>query len=146
MKHKLYRVVSLCVAILLLLSGCSIGNRSEKEIVLTEEQKDRIQRFVDVREKWETYEEGFNSYYINRVYVSEDEEGNTLVSVAYTKDSGLGYMAYVETGYKIDAERIVYTNADSHWLGGAITVDMETISDEQLGTVLRRSYKEYLSK
>lgn len=157
----LCRIVCLCLSLVLLLSGCCIDDflaeaierieaeRMEaklSEVELTEEQESQIDRFVDVREGWETYKEIVNTYYINRVYISEDEEGNTLFSVAYEEETRFGYSCFAECGYRVTADRIICTYADRNWMGSGTEVDLETISDEQLREVLRQSYKKYLSK
>ena len=146
MKQKSYRIVCLCISLVLLLSGCSTGSLFAKEIELTEEQENRIDRFVAVRDKWETYKDIVNTYYINRVYVSEDEEGNVVFSVAYEQETNFGYSVFVEFGYRVTVDKIMRTDADNNCLGSGTTVDMETISDDELREVLRQSYKKYLSK
>lgn len=143
---KLYRIVCLCLLLLLVLSGCSIGAVFEKEVVLTEEQENRIERFIGYRPKWETYRTIVDTYYINKVDVSEDEEGNTILTFVYTKDFGDGSSYFVECGIRIEGEKAYVCEAASEWRRRAMEVDMETISDEELREVLRQSYKNYLSE
>lgn len=137
------RLMCLCVALmLLLLSGCS----AEARVQLTEEQENRVDMIVQHRDEWETYREVVRTYYINRLYISE-EEGNTILTVAYVvkEDSMMQYFVGL-TGYTVtDEDFIASGDYDMAWMANAEYVDMETMSDEELREVVRQSYIGYLS-
>lgn len=141
--RKTYRIMCLCVTLmLLLLSGCSVKAR----VQLTEEQENRVDMIVQHRDEWETYREVVRTYYINRLYISE-EEGNTVLTVAYVvkEDSMMQYFVGL-TGYTVtDEDFIASGDYDMAWMANAERVDMETISDEELREVVRQSYIDFLS-
>ena len=141
--RKIQRIMCLCVTLMIvLLSSCSI----KAKIQLTEEQENRVDMIVQHRNEWETYREGISTYYINRLYISE-EKGNTVLTVAYVvkEDSMMQYFVGL-TGYTVtDEDFIASGNYDMAWMASAETVDMETISDEELREVIRQLYISYLS-
>ena len=141
----------LCLAFVLGVSvGCSPEGKKSR-VELTQQQREQVQTLVQHREEWAETSESVSVYPVNRIHVSELEDGITFLTVAYvtegsdTKDD-ITYFAGVR-GFGASGD--VFVGVESYhedWMAGCVRVDLDKLSDQELQDVLEQSYIDFLSK
>lgn len=138
-KVRIWATFAFTTAIFLcLLAGCGIK--------LTQEQEEAVKSICENKDLWgsDIFDSGqYNP--INTIYISE-QDGKPVLTVAYVFETiwhGKGYLgkAYdVESFEQVSAEKTI-----GALIARGITVDLKTMSDEELKACAEQSYLDYLS-
>lgn len=133
---------------LILVCSLFTGCLGKSSISLTEEQEANIDIIVQHRNEWEETMEGISTLPVTRVHVSEADDGMTVLSVGYVKDTKDGWEVFAGVrGYAVEDNEFISIGSYHHenWIAG-YDVDLENMSDKELREVLVQSYIDYLSK
>ena len=148
--NKLCRISLISIALIIcLLSGCS-GKGGNKNVKLTDAQKARIELIVQHRDEWKEVSEIAVSYPVNRLHISETSDGITILSVAHVREgtgSDKGWQTFVVNGFA--ANDTVFTKVNTYhddWIADCISIDPDTMTDDELAQVLEESSIAFLSK
>lgn len=141
----------LCLAIVVaVFSGCTSEGK-KKRVVLTEQQRTQIKTLVMHREEWKETSAEVSVYPVNAIHVSEIKDGVTFLTVAYVMDgTGASSGTTIFVGVKgFAASGDVFVGTERYhedWLANYVSVDLDSLSDQELEKVLEQSYIDYLSK
>lgn len=142
------RIFCVMVIVFGLLSGCGI---TENTVQLTEEQKEKVDIICNNVDTWSLgYMEGGITYYpVNRIYVSEDEDGTTFLTVGHLEESSkydftiyTGVLCYVilDNNFYFLAEG--YQSAQ--WAAQGIEFD-NTMDEETVREIVTQSYLNFIN-
>lgn len=146
------RFISILFSILLLvffLCACDSKDPTAN-INLTAEQEAHIDLLVQNRDAWKEVKELVVTHPTNRVHIAESNNGIVILTVAYVEDNAFSspnWQIYVVNGYAVSGNtfsRIQSYHKD--WIVDSISVDLDSLSDEELHEILCQSYKNYLTK
>lgn len=131
----------LSLVVLSCLTGC-FG----PSIKLTEEQEASIDMIIKWRDEWKEYKDFVDCVPANRLHIAEvttkDGEVYTFMTVGHYKGN-----IFVARGYVVQPDHFQYVDmAHKDWQADCVTVDLESMSDEDLRKVLRELYIAYLEK
>lgn len=125
---------------------CACGFQ-DKVIQLNEEQKASIKIICENVEKWSLeYQDSGQSWPVNHVYLSEIDDGTTLMTVGYLASgggSGIDFFWGVRTYAITDKIYNYKTDLSLEWGAYGIDIDIKHMSDDEIQEVIEQSYLEF---
>lgn len=125
--------ISLC-----LLAGC--GTK------LTQEQEEVVELICENRDLWggSIFDSGrYNP--INTIYISE-WDGKPVLTVAYVFETIWHTQGYLGKAYDVESfEQVSAEKTIGALIARGVTIDLETMSDEELKACAEQSYLDYLN-
>lgn len=150
-KMRKLKVVVYCWTLIvgLLFCGCGVA---EKSVELTEEQEAKVEIICQNIDKWgESYYDSGQYWPMNHIYISETEDGTTLMTVGYLGEpKGSGMVSRIYLGvrcYVIDEE--VKFGAGGYQslelVANGVEIDLENMSDDDIREAIEQSYLRYVN-
>lgn len=125
---------------------CACGLQGES-IKLTEEQKARVEIICQNIDKWsDEYQDSGQNWPVNHIYLSELDDGTTLMTVGYLGESqGSGMATRIFLGvrtYAITDKLYFYAAGyqSLEWGAYGVDLDLECMSADEIQGVIEQSY------
>ena len=142
------RIFSVMTIVLGLFSGCGT---TKNNVQLTEEQEAKVDIICDNVDTWSLgYMEGGITYYpVNRIYVSEYEDGTTFLTVGHLEESSEpGIATYTGVLCYVILDNNFYFLAEGYqsaqWAAQGIEFD-NTMDEENVREIVTQSYLNFIN-
>lgn len=146
---KLRTTCSLSI-IIVLFCACGLQEESTK---LTEEQNARVEIICQNVDKWsDEYQDSGQNWPVNHVYLSELDDGTTLMTVGYlgeSKGSGMATRIFLGVRTYAITDKLYFYAAgyqSLEWGAYGVDIDLERMSVDEIQGVIEQSYLLFCEK